>query len=70
MEGYERNTCSFIVKVWLEEMDEPEHMTWRGHITHVFSHKRRYFENLHAIPDFIAQYLKEMGVKIYPDYPT
>ena len=70
MEAYERNTCSFIVKVWLEEIDEPDAKTWRGHITHVFNHKRRYVEDLDAVTDFIAHYLKEMGAKIDRDYST
>lgn len=59
---YERNTCSFIVKVWVEENDEQNHDYWRGHITHVFSGKRQYFEDLGVIGDFIMSYLTEMGI--------
>lgn len=62
---YERNTCSFIVKVWVEGMDQKEdNRLWRGHITHVFSAERRYFEHLDEVIAFIATYLERMGVKI------
>ena len=60
MNLYEHNTCSFIIKIWLEETDEPTHRHWRGHITHVFSGKRRYFEDLPAIAGFIEPYLTKM----------
>lgn len=59
---YERNTCSFIVKVWVEENDEQHHDHWRGHITHVVSGKRQYFEDLAVVGDFIMSYLTEMGI--------
>lgn len=63
MESYERNTCSFIVKVWIEECADPtDHYHWRGHITHVHNGKRQYFENLANIVNFILPYLEELTV--------
>lgn len=65
MNLYERNTCSFIVKVWVEGNDEQTGQPfWRGHITHVFSGKRQYFEDLAAISDFIVLYLTKMGITL------
>lgn len=62
MELYERNTCSFIVKVWREPNDAPlAQSQWRGHITHVFTGRRQYFDHLATITNFIATYLVEMG---------
>ncbi|MEZ4727610.1 MAG: hypothetical protein R3E79_10805 [Caldilineaceae bacterium] len=65
MDSYEHNTCSFIVKIWLEETEEGmEQPPWRGHITHVYSGRRCYVEDFDVITDFIAQYLTEMKTKI------
>ena len=55
---------SFIVKVWLEEsLEEAGEATWRGHITHVPGHERRYLHTLDDVVDFIGPYLERMGVK-------
>jgi hypothetical protein len=63
MDQIESNTHSFIVKVWLEEVhEESGKVIWRGHITHVPSGKRRYFEDLAIVNNFILHYLQEMGV--------
>lgn len=61
---YEHNTCSFIVKVWVEENDDQNHNDWRGHITHVFSGKRQYFDDLASTVNFILPYLEEMVVAV------
>lgn len=56
---------SFIIRIWLEETtEEAEQATWRGHITHVPSRKRHYFENLDEIKRFIAPYLESMNIDI------
>lgn len=53
---------SFIIKFWLEETaEEAGQATWRGHVTHVPSGKRRYIQDLDQIRVFIAPYLKELG---------
>jgi len=65
MEQSEFNTHSFVVKVWLEEtVEESGQARWRGHITHVQSGQREYFENLDRITDFIAPYLTSMGARL------
>lgn len=65
MELYEHNTCSFIVKVWVEEKDDlTGYCHWRGHITHVFSGKRQYFEDLASTVNFILPYLETMDVTV------
>jgi hypothetical protein len=64
MEQPESNTCSFIIKVWLEEITgETGHTVWRGHVTHVPSGKRRYIQDLNAISLFIEPYLEKMGTR-------
>jgi|CXWK01.1.fsa_nt_gi hypothetical protein len=66
MEQYEFNTHTFVAKIWLEEMaDEAGRASWRGHITHVPSGERRYFEELQVMSDFVSRYLEQMDVKIH-----
>jgi len=65
MDQLEFNTHSFVVKVWLEgTADESRQIKWRGHITHVQSGRRAYFENLDKITDFMTPYLTNMGVRL------
>ena len=65
MDSLEPGAQSFIVKVWVEDNAEAGgHGVWRGHITHIPSHKRRYLKCQGEIEDFIAPYLEEMGVKL------
>jgi hypothetical protein len=65
MDEIESEAQSFIVRVWVEERAEGGgHSVWRGHITHVHSSRRQYLKNLDEIGDFIAPYLKGMGVKL------
>jgi hypothetical protein len=47
---------SFIVRVWLEE-DSPGSTHPRGHVAHVLSDTRRYFDDFSELTDFIASYL-------------
>lgn len=62
---FELNTHPFIVKIWLEETaQEAGRATWRGHITHVPSGRRRYLQDLGDILAFIIPYLESMGVRI------
>lgn len=60
MDLFESITHSFIIKIWLEDGDQPK---WRGHITYVPSGERRYLENMGEITNFIMPYLEQMGVK-------
>jgi hypothetical protein len=51
---------SFTIRLWLEEANSlPEKSWWRGHITHIPSKTRRYFEDLDDIKPFIRSYLSE-----------
>ncbi len=53
---------SFIVKVWLEETtEESDQAVWRGRVTHVPSHKQRYFQDLNDLIVFIQWYIKNWG---------
>lgn len=64
---FEEDSQSFIVKVWLEETaEEAGHATWRGHITHVPSGARRYFDTLDEMSLFVASYLEKMGGGVQP----
>jgi hypothetical protein len=65
MDSLEPGAQSFIVKVWVEDNTETGGQgVFRGHITHVTNHERRYLKNLGEIEDFIAPYLEEMGAKL------
>lgn len=62
--GLETETHSFIVRFWLEEtVAEAGAARWRGSITHVGDGVRRYVNGLGEISDFIAGYLKTLGVR-------
>jgi hypothetical protein len=65
MDSLEPDSQSFIVKVWVEDNNEAGSQgKFRGHITHVTSHERRYLDKLGDIEDFITPYLQVMGVKL------
>jgi hypothetical protein len=65
MDEPEARTHSFIVKIWLEDIaGKTGHAIWRGHVTHVQSGARRYFDHLEFIADFVASYLEGMGAKL------
>jgi hypothetical protein len=65
MEIPQSDAHSFIIRVWVEERaEEGGRGVWRGHITHVPSHERRYLKHLDEIGDFIAPYLEAMGIKL------
>jgi hypothetical protein len=54
------HTHAFIVKIWLEEQGtEARPPLWRGHITHVKTHKQRYFQDPAIVLQFIQTFLKE-----------
>jgi hypothetical protein len=49
---------SFIVRMWLEEVDENTHRgNWRGRITHIPTGKQQYFIDMKSISAFIQSYL-------------
>lgn len=60
----DRQTCAFVIRVWLEEGDSSTgDCRWRGHITHVLSSHRLYFEDLKEMNAFVEQYLEQMLVE-------
>jgi hypothetical protein len=55
---------SFTIRLWLEGRFEEwpastNKTRWRGHITHIPSKTRRYFEDLDDLKPFISSYLLE-----------
>ena len=58
MDLSEPTTHSFIVRIWLEEVeDEAGEAIWRGRIVHVLSGEERYFEKVDDLVDFIFGHL-------------
>jgi hypothetical protein len=56
MDSIETTSHPFIVRIWLEEPAEgARRARWRGHITHVPSGKRLYFQDLDVILRFIRE---------------
>ena len=51
----EPNSHSFIVKVWIEETAEETGAIalWRGHVVHVLSGERCYFQDFDTMLKFI-----------------
>jgi hypothetical protein len=63
MESSPEHTHAFIVRIWIEPREiEGETPLWRGVIEHVGSGERRYIKHLKELEEFIAIYLKKMGV--------
>jgi hypothetical protein len=61
----EQEPQSFVLKIWVEETaEEAGQVKWRGHITHVPSHSRRYIQDLDDIVLFVAPYLERLGVRV------
>lgn len=58
MSRIEERVHSFVVRIWAEDtINEAEEVTWRGHVTHIPSNTRRYFERIDTLSQFIAGYL-------------
>lgn len=52
-------TQSFVIRVWVEEpASESTPARWRGHITHIPSGERRYFDSLVDMTGFVIDYLQ------------
>jgi hypothetical protein len=60
----QRMINSFIVKIWLTNPEGRDSDEWRGHITHVSTQERRYFQSLEDIMEFIKPFLERMGVRV------
>ncbi len=70
MDPAEGRTFAFIVRVWIEDADEPGRAVWHGHVTHVPGNQRRYVNDLNAVCAFIAAYLREADVQMSPRTPA
>ena len=67
MPSPEIDNHSFVIRIWLEEpAEETGQELWRGHITHVVSGNRAYFQDLDGIISFLIPYLGQMGVRNEP----
>lgn len=61
----ESESHSFVIRIWVEEtVEKTGRVSWRGHITHVGDGKRRHFQNLDDLIEFIAEYLHSMGIRV------
>jgi len=55
---------SFVVKIWLEELDgETGRSIWRGRVTHVPSGEHHNFSDFAVLVATIATYLEAPGIK-------
>jgi hypothetical protein len=60
----ENRTESFVVRIWLERREIADALPeWRGVIEHVGSGHRKYILDLDCIVIFMAEYMREWGVK-------
>lgn len=56
------DSYAFVIRIWLEEdATANDAVFWRGHITNVLDHRRRYFQDLTGITHFIRPYLEQWG---------
>jgi hypothetical protein len=47
--------ATFIVRLWVEDGEKPEH-TWRGQIEHVQSSEKRYVHQMAQVITFIEEH--------------
>lgn len=59
------DSYAFVIRIWREDESEDddagETVLWRGHITNVIDQKRRHFQDLTGIIQFIRPYLEQWG---------
>ncbi|MFQ5858677.1 MAG: hypothetical protein ACE5LU_24005, partial [Anaerolineae bacterium] len=55
---FERHTLSFILRLWVEPVQQPGEPRWRGQIEHVDSGEKVYFQVPAALVAFLAQSLR------------
>lgn len=68
MSDTESRTQSFVIRIWAEERDAgSDRVLWRGHITHVPSKERRYFDDLSGLIRFVAPYLEQIAIDAEED---
>jgi hypothetical protein len=48
---------TFVVRLWMEDSDEPGVRRWRGHVTDVIDEERMYVNDLDEILGFISRRL-------------
>jgi hypothetical protein len=71
MDGWETLDQSFMIKIWLEEVDPVTgRRVWRGRLTHIASGDRSTFDALAAIPTIIEPYLAAWDVQAVIRPPT
>jgi hypothetical protein len=59
---HDANIRSFVIRVWREELtSEKGQPIWRGHITPIPNGRRHYFSDIHDIPVYLAEELKEQS---------
>lgn len=67
MDAYEPNAHSFIVKLWIEEIQaESGQIHWRGRVTHVPDGEQRYFEHWESLTAFMLHYLMQTDRNAQP----
>nr|WP_046284311.1 hypothetical protein [Mycobacterium sp. UM_NZ2] len=52
---------TFVLRVWLEEIDTSGRARWVGHVTHILDERRQYVNSLQGVGDFIRSYLRTTG---------
>jgi len=56
--GFERHTIAFIIRLWVEPMQEQGEPQWRGQIEQVGGGEKVYFRVPAALVEFLAQSLR------------
>jgi len=63
MTFFEAEAHSFIVRIWLENREEPKDpAVWRGWLEHVQSEQRHYFHDLSEISHIVKSYVGDVAV--------
>ena len=58
-------THAFVLKLWLIDQQERQgKRAWRGHLVHVATGERIYFDNMSQLNNRLLQYLDQIGVQL------
>jgi hypothetical protein len=65
MSSLRPTVVSFIVKIWIDESDDPDPAaTWHGTVSEVTDGEKRYIKDLAEIVAFIGARLARLGVRV------
>ena len=66
---FERHTIAFVIRLWVEPMQQEQGLRWRGQIEHVGSGEKTYFQVPVALMAFLTECIQQSGIQDYHRIP-